>query len=133
MSSNLRSISFRDMPRIAPSRSATQTLTVIVRGIALGELTWGNSRKALFKEAIVGIGNGVVLHPGALQKEIAELEATGASYEAPALRMRADDHGHAQFFAAFGFLSTNAARKAKAFSGCLNQISLVVQAVKPMP
>jgi magnesium transporter len=41
--------------------AATQTLTVIVRGIALGELTWGNARKALVKEAAVGIGNGVVL------------------------------------------------------------------------
>ena len=38
-----------------------QTLTVVVRGIALGELTWSNSRKALLKEAIVGIGNGLVL------------------------------------------------------------------------
>lgn len=41
--------------------AATQTLTVIVRGIALGELTWNNSRKALFKEAVVGLGNGLVL------------------------------------------------------------------------
>jgi magnesium transporter len=32
---------------------------VIVRGIALGELTWGNTRKALFKEALVGLGNGL--------------------------------------------------------------------------
>jgi len=32
---------------------------VIVRGIALGELTWSNSRKALVKEALVGVGNGV--------------------------------------------------------------------------
>jgi magnesium transporter len=39
--------------------AATQTLAVIVRGIALGELTWGNSRKALLKEAAVGVGNGV--------------------------------------------------------------------------
>ena len=39
--------------------AATQTLTVIVRGLALGELTWANSRKALFKEMLVGIGNGV--------------------------------------------------------------------------
>src|SRR5690349_19559706 len=39
--------------------AATQTLTVIVRGLALGELTWGNSRKALFKEILVGVGNGV--------------------------------------------------------------------------
>src|SRR5688572_7868303 len=49
------------MPVVAGmgGNAATQTLTVIVRGIALGELTWSNSRKALFKEALVGIGNGV--------------------------------------------------------------------------
>jgi magnesium transporter len=41
--------------------AATQTLTIIVRGIALGELTWGNSRKAVFKEALVGLINGVAL------------------------------------------------------------------------
>ena len=41
--------------------AATQTLTVIVRGIALGELTWSNSRKALGKEALVGLGNGIIL------------------------------------------------------------------------
>ena len=35
--------------------------------------------------------------------------------------------------AAFGFLSTQSARMPSAFSGCLNQISPVVQAVKPMP
>ncbi len=40
--------------------AATQTLTVIIRGIALGELTWSNSRKALFKNLIVGVANGVV-------------------------------------------------------------------------
>jgi magnesium transporter len=51
------------MPIVAGmgGNAATQTLTVIVRGIALGELTWGNSRKALLKEALVGIGNGVAL------------------------------------------------------------------------
>jgi len=49
------------MPVVAGmgGNAATQTLTVIVRGIALGELTWSNTRKALFKEAIVGLGNGV--------------------------------------------------------------------------
>ncbi|HVH58063.1 MAG TPA: magnesium transporter, partial [Vicinamibacterales bacterium] len=49
------------MPVVAGmgGNAATQTLTVIVRGIALGELTWANSRKALLKEAAVGIGNGV--------------------------------------------------------------------------
>jgi magnesium transporter len=40
--------------------AATQTLTVIIRGIALGELTWSNSRKALVKNLIVGVANGVV-------------------------------------------------------------------------
>ena len=48
------------MPVVAGmgGNAGTQTLTVIVRGIALGELTWANSRKALFKEAAVGLGNG---------------------------------------------------------------------------
>ena len=49
------------MPVVAGmgGNAATQTLTVIVRGIALGELTRSNLRKALFKEAAVGIGNGI--------------------------------------------------------------------------
>src|SRR5919106_1712137 len=48
------------MPIVAGmgGNAAMQTLTVIVRGIALGELTWANSRKALLKEAVVGLGNG---------------------------------------------------------------------------
>jgi magnesium transporter len=51
------------MPIVAGmgGNAGTQTLTVIVRGIALGELNLGNSRKALFKEGLVGIGNGVGL------------------------------------------------------------------------
>jgi magnesium transporter len=50
------------MPVVAGmgGNAGTQTLTVVVRGIALGELTWGNSRKALLKESLVGIGNGLV-------------------------------------------------------------------------
>jgi magnesium transporter len=49
------------MPVVAGmgGNAATQTLTVIVRGIALGELTGANARKALLKEAMVGIGNGL--------------------------------------------------------------------------
>ena len=49
------------MPVVAGmgGNAATQTLAVIVRGIAIGELTWSNSRKALIKEALVGIGNGM--------------------------------------------------------------------------
>jgi magnesium transporter len=51
------------MPIVAGmgGNAGTQTLTVIVRGIALGELTWDNSRKALLKELLVGLGNGVAL------------------------------------------------------------------------
>src|ERR671910_793987 len=51
------------MPIVAGmgGNAATQTLTVIVRGIALGELTWGNARKALLKEVSVGLGNGLVI------------------------------------------------------------------------
>ena len=49
------------MPIVAGmgGNAATQTLTVIIRGIALGELTWSNSRKALLKNLLVGVGNGV--------------------------------------------------------------------------
>jgi magnesium transporter len=51
------------MPIVAGmgGNAATQTLTVVVRGIALGELSWTNSRKVLMKEAIVGLGNGLAL------------------------------------------------------------------------
>jgi magnesium transporter len=51
------------MPIVAGmgGNAATQTLTVIVRGIALGELTWANARKALVKEVSVAFGNGVVI------------------------------------------------------------------------
>ena len=50
------------MPIVAGmgGNAATQTLTVIIRGIALGELTWANSRKALIKNLLVGVSNGVV-------------------------------------------------------------------------
>jgi magnesium transporter len=51
------------MPVVAGmgGNAAIQTLTVTVRSIALGELTWGNSRKALFKEVVIGLGNGLSL------------------------------------------------------------------------
>jgi magnesium transporter len=41
--------------------AATQTLAVTVRGLALDELNWSNARSALGKEALVGLGNGLVL------------------------------------------------------------------------
>jgi magnesium transporter len=51
------------MPIVAGmgGNAGTQTLTVIVRGIALGELAWGNTRKALFKEATIGLASGLTL------------------------------------------------------------------------
>ena len=41
--------------------AGSQTLTIMVRGIALGELSWANSRKALVKEVFVGVTNGIIL------------------------------------------------------------------------
>jgi magnesium transporter len=51
------------MPIVAGmgATAATQTLTVMVRGLALGELTWGNARKALLKEVALGVSNGILL------------------------------------------------------------------------
>jgi magnesium transporter len=51
------------MPIVAGmgGNAATQTLTVIVRGIALGELSWGNAQKALLKEITIGLGSGFTL------------------------------------------------------------------------
>lgn len=41
--------------------AGTQTLTVIVRGLALGEVSWSNARAALLKEMLVGIANGIAI------------------------------------------------------------------------
>ena len=51
------------MPIVAGmgGNAATQTLTVIVRGLALGEVSFATARKALAKEAAIGLANGVVL------------------------------------------------------------------------
>ena len=51
------------MPIVAGmgGNAATQTLSVIVRGLALGEVSFATARKALAKEAAIGLGNGVVL------------------------------------------------------------------------
>ena len=48
------------MPIVAGmgGNAATQTLAVIVRGLALGEVTWENTRRILFKEIIVALANG---------------------------------------------------------------------------
>ena len=41
--------------------AGVQTLTVIIREMALGEMTIGDGRKALVKEAILGILNGIAI------------------------------------------------------------------------
>ena len=41
--------------------AGTQTLTVIVRGLALGEIQPRNGLKALLREALVGLANGIVV------------------------------------------------------------------------
>lgn len=48
------------MPIVAGmgGNAGTQTLTLVVRGIALGQLKYENSRKVLFKEIRVGMING---------------------------------------------------------------------------
>ncbi len=50
------------MPIVAGmgGNAATQTLAVIVRSIALGELSWANGWDALLKEVTVSLGNGIV-------------------------------------------------------------------------
>lgn len=49
------------MPVVAGlgGNAGSQTLTLIIRGLALGELTFENSKKALYKEILVGILNGI--------------------------------------------------------------------------
>jgi magnesium transporter len=56
------------MPIVAGlgGNSGTQTLTVIVRGIALGELTIHNTSKAIFKEVLVGLTNGLLIGSAAM-------------------------------------------------------------------
>jgi magnesium transporter len=38
--------------------AGTQTLTVFVRGLALGEIDWSSGFRAVWKEVLVGFGNG---------------------------------------------------------------------------
>jgi magnesium transporter len=40
--------------------AGSQTLTIVIRGIALGRVGTGNSRLLLFKEALVGVVNGLI-------------------------------------------------------------------------
>lgn len=51
------------MPIIAGmgGNAATQTLAVMVRGIAVGEITLKNSRPAIIREVLAGLANGVLV------------------------------------------------------------------------
>lgn len=51
------------MPVVAAigGNAGSQTLTLIVRGMALGEVTFENSRKALYKQIVVGTINGLAV------------------------------------------------------------------------
>ncbi len=41
--------------------AGNQTIAIIVREIAIGQAEWISARKALFKELLVGMGNGLVI------------------------------------------------------------------------
>ncbi len=41
--------------------AGNQTIAIIVRELAIGQIGWISARKALFKEIRVGIGNGIVI------------------------------------------------------------------------
>jgi magnesium transporter len=49
------------MPIVAGmgGNAGTQTLTVFVRGLALGEVDWGTGFRPIWKEMLVGFGNGL--------------------------------------------------------------------------
>lgn len=51
------------MPIVAGmgGNAGTQSLTVITRGLALGELSFDNSRRVLIKEVLAGLLNGIIL------------------------------------------------------------------------
>ncbi len=51
------------MPIVAGlgGNAATQTITVVIRGIALGDVGLRNARKIIFKEACVGLANGLLI------------------------------------------------------------------------
>jgi magnesium transporter len=50
------------MPIVAGQggNAATQALAVVVRGLALGEITWDKAKRVIFKEAMAGTINGVI-------------------------------------------------------------------------
>ncbi len=66
------------MPVVAGlgGNAATQTITVVIRGLALGELQMRNARRVLLKEAVVGLSNGLLV--GAVAAVVAYLLGASA-------------------------------------------------------
>ncbi len=50
------------MPIVASmgGNAGTQTLTVVVRKLALGEIDWQNAKKALLQETLISLANGLI-------------------------------------------------------------------------
>lgn len=50
------------MPIVASmgGNAGTQTLTVVVRKLALGEIDWDNAKEALIKETLIALFNGLI-------------------------------------------------------------------------
>lgn len=51
------------MPIVAGmgGNAGTQTLAVVVRGLALGHITWGNAKRTIIKEISAGLVNGLIV------------------------------------------------------------------------
>lgn len=51
------------MPVVAGlgGNAGSQTLTLIVRGLALGDITFQNSKKAIYRQILVGVANGILV------------------------------------------------------------------------
>ena len=52
---------FMTMVAAQGGNAGVQTLTVIVRGLALGEVNLSHAKRVLFKELLVALGNGLIL------------------------------------------------------------------------
>lgn len=52
---------FMTMVAAQGGNAGIQTLTVIVRGLAVGEVTLGHAKRVLLKELLVALGNGLIL------------------------------------------------------------------------
>lgn len=61
------------MPIVAGlgGNTATQTLAVVIRGLTLGEIPWKKARGIIFKEAMTGFSNGILV--GTIASSVAVL------------------------------------------------------------